>query len=84
MSNQGTGPRRDYIDALRGDAILGGEAVGLEQATGKGAHGVQLFFVVSVLTLMAAGTTVRTVSLPFISTAISTACFASRRCTGCR
>lgn len=46
-----------YIDALRGYAILGvmvthvGGAYGFSQATGWGARGVQLFFVVSAFTL---------------------------------
>jgi peptidoglycan/LPS O-acetylase OafA/YrhL len=54
-----TGLRYHYIDALRGYAILGvlmvhgGQAVGLDQATAWGARGVQLFFVVSALTLTA-------------------------------
>jgi peptidoglycan/LPS O-acetylase OafA/YrhL len=54
------GKRFEYIDALRGYAILGvmivhgGQSVeGLDaQATAWGARGVQLFFVVSALTLM--------------------------------
>jgi peptidoglycan/LPS O-acetylase OafA/YrhL len=56
--------RFDYIDALRGYAILavmivhGGQCVeGLDvQATAWGARGVQLFFVVSALTLMTSWT----------------------------
>jgi peptidoglycan/LPS O-acetylase OafA/YrhL len=58
------GKRFDYIDALRGYAILGvvivhaGQCVeGLDvEATAWGARGVQLFFVVSALTLMTSWT----------------------------
>ena len=58
------GTRFDYIDALRGYAILGvmivhaGPCVdGLDvEATAWGARGVQLFFVVSALTLMTSWT----------------------------